>query len=64
MKEKCPNCGSEDIEEVKLFGSSYISCNNCGYDKSEELDLNADGKKKKSRNVYRTGGARRSTKRK
>ncbi len=59
---KCPNCGSIDVEEVKLLGDHYsLHCNSCGYDEFED-ENSSGGKKKKSRNVYRTGGGRRSVK--
>lgn len=60
MKEKCSKCGSEDVEKVNVIGADILICNACGYDESEEL-ANPDAKAgRKGRNVYRTGGGRRS----
>ncbi|MEK6881598.1 MAG: hypothetical protein AABY22_18395 [Nanoarchaeota archaeon] len=61
---KCPKCGSGDTENVKILNSSSLHCNNCGYDEAEELEGFIEGKKKKSRNVYRSGGGNRSANRK
>ena len=62
MNKKCPKCGSEDIEKVKLFGKEYLNCNNCGYDESDDFEIPSDKGGKKRRNVYRTGGGRRTSK--
>lgn len=59
---KCPRCGSENVEKVKILNSYSLYCNACGYDETEALEGFVEGKKKKSRNVYRTGGGKRSSK--
>ena len=63
-KTKCPKCGSEDAEKIDIIGSKAIVCNNCGYDESEELENPESKGRKKGRNVYRTGGGRRSVSKK
>ena len=60
---KCPRCESENTEKIKILGSYSLHCNNCSYDESEELETQNEKSGKKSRNVYRTGGGRRSAKR-
>ena len=65
--EVCPECGSKNVEYMKIFNEDCLVCRDCGYDEAKNMDLDisddSSGKAKgKSRNVYRTGGGRRSVK--
>ena len=61
MKKKtCPNCKSEHIDILEVFGEECLICQDCGYDSSELLTDQSKGGKGKSRNVYRSGGGSRS----
>ncbi len=64
MKPKCPKCGSADItiydEDV-----SFLTCNKCGYDESEEEaypEQRTSQKEKARYTPYKTGGKGRTRK--
>ena len=57
MINKCPKCGSEDIEEM----AGFISCNKCGYDESNEFEEGRSTQKGKTGfTPYKKGGGHRT----
>jgi|GEM_PF-1677177 len=69
MQEKkiCPKCRSPDTEINTILGSTFLVCNSCGYDESEDLlDVYPEGrstqKGKSGFTPYKRGGGRRTAK--
>jgi len=36
---KCPKCGSDNIELNFYEGAKCVTCNDCGYDSRDEVDV-------------------------
>ena len=65
---KCPKCSSHDIELYMYQLVEVIKCNSCGFDEGSAFD-ETHGQKKSQKakgdySVYKTGGSRRSAKKK
>ncbi|NQV09342.1 hypothetical protein HQ529_05825 [Candidatus Woesearchaeota archaeon] len=60
----CPQCGSNDIEELEYLSVKAILCHRCGYDERNELETTPDqrtSQKEKGRfTPYKTGGKNRT----
>lgn len=66
--KKCPKCSSFDIEPYLYQSTEVIKCNNCGFDEGSSYDVfpeeNRSQKAKGKYNIYKTGGSRRTAKKK
>ena len=62
MKQRCPKCGSDQIEIYDDL--AFIKCKNCGYDElgSEPLpyDVRKSQREKGKYSPYKTAGNKRS----
>jgi len=65
-KKKCPECNSEDIRFIKKKKRTFLVCNHCFYDETEESESypeqRTSQKAKGSYSPYKTGGSRRTNK--
>ena len=63
---KCPKCGSADINIYNYLGIKTIKCSNCGFDEGAVYHVFPEQKtsqKAKGRYaVYKTGGTQRTRK--
>ena len=62
---KCPKCNKDTAENVEIFGSKFLICDECGYDESEELldEYGGDRKSKSGKSSpYKRGGSMRTVK--
>lgn len=64
----CPKCKSTNVSIVDYAGSVFVKCNTCFYDESELMDEYAEEKTsqkaKATYSKYKTGGPRRTVKKK
>lgn len=63
----CPKCTSTDTKTSTFLGGTFLVCNHCGYDESEDiLDVYPEGrstqKGKSGFTPYKRGGGRRTAK--
>ena len=65
---KCPKCGSKNIKLYTYLGIKTIKCKKCGFDESSVYEVypeqKASQKAKGNYAVYKTGGSRRTIKKK
>jgi|APSaa5957512622_1039677.scaffolds.fasta_scaffold146665_3 predicted nucleic-acid-binding Zn-ribbon protein len=65
MKQRCPKCGSENIE-IYEEDLGFIKCKKCGYDDLEHepipYGIKKGQKEKASFTPYKTGGPHRTKK--
>lgn len=66
IKEKCPRCGSFDIEKEDYMGAICVVCNSCGFDERETYEVfteeKTNQKHKKEYSPYKLGGKNRINK--
>ena len=65
---KCPKCGSRNVNIYNYLGIDTIKCDNCGFDESSVYEVfpeqKTSQKAKGSYSVYKKGGSRRTAKKK
>ena len=65
---KCPKCGSYNVEPYLYQSVEVIKCNNCGFDEGSAYDVfpeeKTSQKAKGGYTNYKTGGSRRTVKKK
>ena len=68
LANKCPQCGSKNIKFYTYLGIKTLKCNNCGFDESKIYEVYPEEKKsqkaKGKYTPYKTGGSRRTIKKK
>ncbi len=75
MRKECPICQSENVRVINFKGSLAVICNECGYDEREDLETGDEEdvvvpeertsqKAKKQHTPYKTGGPKRTQKKK
>ena len=66
--DKCPKCGSKNIKNYNYLDIAAIKCSNCGFDESSVYEVfpeqKTSQKAKGKYAVYKTGGSRRTAKKK
>ncbi|MBI2541426.1 hypothetical protein HYV80_01840 [Candidatus Woesearchaeota archaeon] len=64
---KCPKCGSDNAKLIRYLGIKVVKCSSCGFDESAVYEVfpeqKASQKAKGNYSKYKTGGSRRTAKR-
>ena len=65
---KCPKCGSKNIKLYNYLGAKVVKCSSCGFDESSVYEVYPEQKTSQKAKgkyaVYKTGGSRRTIKKK
>ncbi|MBI4440172.1 hypothetical protein HY638_04335 [Candidatus Woesearchaeota archaeon] len=64
MKQTCPKCGSSNITFSVYDGAQIVTCNECSYDESQDLEVYPEERgtqrEKARQSPYKRGGHSRS----
>ena len=64
IKNKCPQCKSNNVKIINYIGVKCVVCGNCGFDESKQYEVFPEEKKsqkvKGRYNIYKVGGPKRT----
>ncbi|MFC1768868.1 hypothetical protein ACFLZX_03825 [Nanoarchaeota archaeon] len=65
MIKCCPKCGSENVKFSVYDGAPIVTCSDCGYDESSDLEVypeeRSTQREKSKHSPYKKGGHKRTT---